>query len=85
MDRDVESEGEGAEAWSWRRAGALAGLFTALWYLINGYRVGVEDHALLLPLAEHELDPSHLAGDYFFSTTLQGTRCRLASKHSALT
>ncbi|MCB9705132.1 MAG: hypothetical protein H6711_24860 [Myxococcales bacterium] len=69
MDRDVESEGEGAEAWSWRRAGALAGLFTALWYLINGYRVGVEDHALLLPLAEHELDPSHLAGDYFFSTT----------------
>lgn len=69
MDRDAESEGAPAEALSWRRSAALAALFTALWYLINGYRVGVEDHALLLPLAEHDLDPSHLAGDYFFSTT----------------
>jgi hypothetical protein len=56
-------------ALSWRLRGLLALAFTALWYVANGYRVGVEDHTLLIPLAEHALDPEHLRGDYLFGTT----------------
>jgi hypothetical protein len=53
----------------WPRRGLFALLFTATWYLANGYRVGVEDHALLIPLAAREVDPTHLAGDYIVATT----------------
>lgn len=42
--------------------------FLVLWYVLNGYSVGVGDHGLLTPMAQRVFDANFLEGDYLFST-----------------
>lgn len=51
--------------WPWC---LLVPAFVVCWYLVNGYMFGIDDHGMLVPLADRAVGSNALAGDYLFDT-----------------